>query len=161
LTAGHLNFGVADVSEPILPLADAEPFDLPPDRRPRLVEPPPVKLVAVSDVRRHAPAGVEVELDAFYRDLLQFERDDTPSGYPIYRAEKRAIVFDVVEPPIRREDLRPLGIEVPNLFDVEQQLTAQGMVYERITKLLAGQDGLLLQDPAGNWVALANLRILW
>src|SRR4029453_2652660 len=56
-----------------------------PDRHPRMDqplplnlfgggEPLPVNLVAVEDVRMPAPAGVEVQLDAFYVALLRFER---------------------------------------------------------------------------------------
>jgi hypothetical protein len=41
-----------------------------PDRRARMPEPLPVRLVAVADVRLPAPAGVERALDAFYVDLL-------------------------------------------------------------------------------------------
>src|SRR5688500_8447719 len=49
---------------------------LPPvhDPRPRLLEPLPVRLIAVEDVRLPAPAGVETKLDAFYVVLLGFER---------------------------------------------------------------------------------------
>src|SRR5688500_12469174 len=58
-------------------LADtADRFDLPPDRRPAMPEPPPVRLISVDDVVLLAPPGVEPLLDAFYVGLLQFERAD-------------------------------------------------------------------------------------
>ena len=138
-------------------VADPRPVP-PPDRRRFVPEPPPVRLVAVRDVHRFAPAGAEVELDRFYRDLLRFERESTPDHYPAYRAERHRVVFDVVEPPVRRDDLRPVGVEIPHFFDVETYLIENDLPHERVTKLVAGQDGLLLKDPAGNWVALLHLR---
>lgn len=44
------------------------------DARPRMPEPLPVRLVSVDDVRLPASAGVEVLLNAFYVELLGFER---------------------------------------------------------------------------------------
>src|SRR5687767_7663075 len=46
------------------------------DRRPRMPEPLPVKLLAVEDVRLPATAGLEAQLDGFYVGLLEFERVD-------------------------------------------------------------------------------------
>jgi catechol 2,3-dioxygenase-like lactoylglutathione lyase family enzyme len=50
----------------------------PPDPRPLMPEPLPVRLVAVADVRLAAPAGVERALDAFYVDLLGCVRHGAP-----------------------------------------------------------------------------------
>jgi hypothetical protein len=49
-----------------------------PDRRARMPEPLPVRLVAVADVRLPAPAGAERALDAFYVDLLGCLREGAP-----------------------------------------------------------------------------------
>jgi hypothetical protein len=128
------------------------------DRRPKMPEPLPVRLVAVEDVHVPAPAGQEVELDAFYVGMLRFERDRTESEVFAYRAENFRIVFDVSEPPIRREDLRPVVIEVPVLVDIERQLIEQEIESERQRGLTPAQDQLVLLDPAGNWVALSEMR---
>lgn len=48
------------------------------DRRRRMREPPPVRLVAVADARLSASAGLEPDLDAFYVGLLEFERGGMP-----------------------------------------------------------------------------------
>jgi hypothetical protein len=45
------------------------------DRRRRMPEPLPVRLVSVADVRLPATAGLERQLDAFYVGLLGFERE--------------------------------------------------------------------------------------
>src|SRR5947209_20534128 len=85
------------------------------DRRPRMDELPPVRLVAVEDVRLPTPPGLEEQLDLFYVGLWQFERDLTEGGGAIvYRAENVRLRFDVVaeQKPIERETLRPQGIEV-------------------------------------------------
>ncbi len=91
------------------------------DRRPRMDEPLPVKLVAVEDVRMPAPAGVEVQLDAFYVDLLGFERMP-PETELNYRAENVALRFDMQERPVEHDNLRPQGIEIMSLAEAELKL---------------------------------------
>src|SRR5690242_6029307 len=88
------------------------------DRRRHIPEPPPVRLVAVHDVRLPAPAGRECELHFFYIDLLLFER--VPADvFPAYRSENFSLRFDVLEPPLSRDDMRPTGIQVPSLAVLE------------------------------------------
>src|SRR6476659_6918275 len=89
------------------------------DKRPLIPEPLPVKLVAIEDVRLPAPAGREVELDAFYIGMWGFERDEKESDL-VYRAENFRLRFDVLEPPISRDELRPVQIEVQSLRDAER-----------------------------------------
>src|SRR3954453_16315082 len=84
------------------------------DRRPLIPEPLPVKLVKIDDAHLPAAAGREVELDAFYVGMLRFERLDVPETLA-YRAENFDLLFDVLEPPLERDTLRPLGIEVLSL----------------------------------------------
>lgn len=129
-----------------------------PSDRPKMPEPPPVRLVAVEDVHLPAPAGVEVQLDSLYVGLLRFQRDPAHTTHPVYRSENFAIIFDVLEPPVEREDLRATGIEVPSLREFEQKLIDMEMEYQRQKGLTAGCDTLLLQDPAGNWVAVGEFR---
>ena len=70
------------------------------DRRPLIPEPPPVKLVTVEDARLPASAGLERELNAFYIDLLKFERDERTEGVDLPGGE-----FS----PLFRFDGRPSG----------------------------------------------------
>src|SRR5262245_19769881 len=56
------------------------------DRRPRVPEPLPVRLVAIGPVRLPAPMGVAAELDAFYAGMLGLERIPREIEL-IYRAE--------------------------------------------------------------------------
>src|SRR5688500_10561026 len=60
--------------EPLAPAPDGTRFRPVADRRPRVPEPLPVKLLVVSDPRLPAGAGLERRLDAFYVGLLGFER---------------------------------------------------------------------------------------
>lgn len=145
-------------SEPLNLETPAERFETPADRRPKMPEPPPVYLVAVEDVHLPSPAGREVELDAFYCGLLRFERDSSDGQLIVYRAENLRLVFDVVEPPIQRDEFRPAVIAVPLLGEVERQLVEREIEYERQRGLSPAQDQLVLRDPAGNWVALCELR---
>jgi len=145
-------------SEPLNLETPSDPFETPADRRPKMPEPPPVHLVAVDDVHLPAPAGREVELDAFYRGLLRFERDVSDAEVIAYRAENFRLVFDVLEPPIHRDEFRPVVIAVPVLGEVERQLFEREIEYERQRGLSPAQDQLVLRDPAGNWVALCELR---
>ena len=57
------------------------------DRRPRMPEPLPVKVLAVEDVRLPATAGLECRLDDFYVGLLGFERVDVELPRPRLRVE--------------------------------------------------------------------------
>lgn len=127
------------------------------DRRVRMPEPLPVKLVAVADVRMPAPAGVEVKLDEFYIDMLGFERFE-PLTALIYRAENFTLHFDVQERPVTHEDMGPQMIEVPSLADAEHQLIHREIEYIRQKGVSPGRETLLLMDPAGNWIELIEMR---
>jgi hypothetical protein len=127
------------------------------DARPKLPEPPPVRLVAVNDVRLPAAAGIEPELDEFYVGLLQFVREPE-SMFPIYLAENFRLVFDVIEPPIVRQDLRPVQIDVPSLAELEAKFVEAEVEYTRTRGLTPGEQSLVLLDPAGNWVEVGESR---
>ena len=149
--------------EPLEP-APAVRFRPSVDRRPRVPEPLPVKLVAVADARLPAAAGLERELDAFYVGLFGFERrPDEPDRYAAdatisYRADNFTLHLSVQEPPVRRTDLRPLGVEVPSLAALEAKLIEAEWEYERHRGLLPGERSIVLLDPAGNWVAAVESR---
>jgi hypothetical protein len=130
------------------------------DRRPHMPDPPPVWLLAVEDVHVRVPAepGLAVRLDGFYVDLLRFERDGTREADIIYRAENGRLYFDVVGAGYQREDFRPIAIDVPSLAILQQQLIEREIDHEWQRGLSAARDTLLLQDPAGNWVALTERR---
>ena len=135
------------------------PFAPPRDERPHLPEPPPVRVVAVEDVHAPAVSGLAPELDAFYVDLLRFAREPGEALLS-YRAENVRLVFDVQRPPVEREDFRAVVVEVPILADVEKKLVELETEYERQRGLLPGHDHLVLRDPAGNWVAIGEMRAL-
>jgi hypothetical protein len=129
------------------------------DRRPRVPEPLPVRLVTVADARLPSPAGLERQLDGFYVDVLGFERRD--DGEQIsYRAENFFLHFDVVEPPVRREDLRPLGVEVMSLAEMEARLAEAEVECVRQRGLLPGEEALVLLDPAGNRLEIVERRAI-
>ena len=126
------------------------------DRRPLVPEPLPVRVVAVEDVRLPAACGLERELEEFYIALLQFGRDTTEVDSLVLRAENVRLQFSVFEPPMAREHLRTLGIEVPSLAQIEQKLIDSEIPYVRQRGLMPGQEALSLQDPAGNWLAIST-----
>lgn len=129
------------------------------DRRPHMTEPPPVRVGAVADVHLRAAAGVEVELDSFYVGLLQFQRENPNSHGPvIYRAENFRLIFDVQEPPVQREDMRPAHILVRSLKTLERQLIDLEIEFEWHRGLTPGTHQLVLQDPAKNWIAISEWR---
>ena len=132
------------------------PVRKPDDRRMRLLEPLPVKLIAVDDVRLPAPAGVEPKLDSFYVHLLGFERSDPREL--VYRADNFYLRFDVLERPVEHDSLRPTQIEVPSLIDTEKRIIEAELEYARQRGLTPGQETLLLLDPAGNWIELSEMR---
>jgi hypothetical protein len=122
-------------------------------------EPPPVRLVAVEDVRLRTPPGIGEQLDGFYVGLWELERDAEQAGI-VYRAENVRLRFDIIEDqkPIERETLRPQGIEVLSLAEAELKLVEAEHEYIRQRGLTPGQESLLLQDPAGNWIELFEVR---
>ena len=129
-----------------------------PDRRPRIPEPLPVRLVAVDDVRLPAPAGVEEKLDAFYIDLLEFQR---ARGRLAYQPDNFILRFEVArDRPIPHESLRPQGIEVTSLAETEKKLIDEEIEYSRQRSLTPGQQSLLLLDPAGNWIEIEEMRLI-
>jgi hypothetical protein len=133
------------------------------DRRAKVPEPLPVRLVAVNDVRLPASAGIERELDRFYAGLLGFERhgdEGVDSHRIIYHAENLDLVFHVVEGLARREDFRPVGIEVISLAEAELKLIQAELEYTRQRGLVPGQESLLVLDPAGNWVEIVEMRLI-
>lgn len=140
-------------------LEPASGIQLTVDRRPRMDEPLPVKLVAVEDVRLPARAGVEVQLDAFYVALLGFERLP-PERELNYRAENVALSFEPSERPVAHENLRPQGIEVVSLAEAELKLVEGEYEYVRQRGVLPGSEAIVMRDPAGNWIELVELRPL-
>ena len=133
------------------------------DARPLIPDPPPVRLIAIDDVHLPAASGFEHELDAFYVGLLLFVRKsiDEQAGNLFYYAENHRLCFDVLEPPIFRDSVRPVGIEIPSMADVEQKLIDEQVPYTRQVGLAPGDDSMLLQDPAGNWVLLSEMRVVF
>ena len=127
------------------------------DRRPRMDEPLPVRLVAVDDVSVPAPAGVELDLDAFYVGLLGFERIP-PDTELNYRAENVGLQFELQERPVEHDNLRPLGIEVPSLAEAELKLIEGEYEYVRQRGVVLGTETIVMRDPAGNWIELIELR---
>ena len=127
------------------------------DRRPRIPEPLPVRLVSVEDVRLTAPGGMEEELDAFYGGMFQFER---VAGELAYRADNFILRFDLVDRPVVHESLRPLGIEVLSLADTEKKIIDAELEYTRQRGVTPGSETLLLLDPAGNWVEIGGIRLV-
>jgi hypothetical protein len=64
----------------------------------------------------------------------------------------------VIEPPLRRDDLRPLAVEVPSLADLELRLVETEVEYTRRRGLLPGEESIVLLDPAGNWLEIIERR---
>ena len=120
-------------------------------------EPLPVRLVAVEDVTLSAPADIENELDALYIDLLEFERIE---GELAYRADNFTLRFKLSHQPLTHESLRAQGIEVISLAAAEKKLIEAKIEYTRHRGLTPGSQTLLLLDPAGNWLEIAERRIV-
>lgn len=152
-----------DPIEPIELDSASATIDAEEDRRPKIEQPPPVRLVAIDDCMIWAAAGLERQLDEFYEGMLNFERLQSEPGEGvhelIYRAENFRLRIEVLERPIEREDLRPLMVVVQSLDDLARRLTEQEIEFSRERGLTPGADTLLLSDPAGNPVTVAEYRI--
>jgi hypothetical protein len=119
-------------------------------------EPLPVSIVAVNDVVLPAAAGQETELDQFYVDMLEFQRDDE---LPLaYWGDNFRVVFEIIEGPITHDSYRVLQVQVQLLREAEQKLIDRELTYTRQKGLTPGSESLALLDPAGNWVELIEAR---
>jgi hypothetical protein len=116
-----------------------------------------VRLATVDDARLPAAAGLERQLDAFYVGVLGFARVPRDDAIA-YRAENFILHFTVIEPPLRRDDMRPLGMEVPSLAELELKLVAAEVEHTRQRGLLPGEESIVLLDPAGNWLEIVDRR---
>jgi hypothetical protein len=135
-----------------------EPQD---DKRPRIEEPLPVRLVAVEDCMLPAVAGLECDLDNFYVSLLGFARDHNSSGDEIvYRADNFRLRFYVLERKMPREGYRPMGILVPSLPALVQRLDEAKIEFVRQRGLEVGSESILLCDPIGNLLEISESRIV-
>ena len=128
------------------------------DRRPRVPEPLPVRLVAVNDVRLEAAAGLERQLDGFYAGLLGMQR--VPGETIVYRTDNFDLYVDVLEPPVGREDFRPLRAEVKSLAETQARLVEAEIEHVRRRGIVPGEEALVMQDPAGNWVEITQPRVI-
>lgn len=137
-----------------------QPIDSGADRRPRMAQPLPVRLIAVGDVTLPAQAGLETELDRFYVRLLEFEKapSDPESQFLLYHADNFDLQFALRDGLIERADYRPAMIEVQSLSDTEHKLIEAELDYTRQKTVAVGEESLLLQDPAGNWVEIVERR---
>jgi hypothetical protein len=54
--------------------------------------------------------------------------------------------------------MRPLGLEVPALADLELKLVEAEVEYTRQRGLLPGEESIVLLDPAGNWIEIMDRR---
>jgi hypothetical protein len=144
--------------EPVELENSPQPLEAVDDRRPKIEEPPPVRLVSVEDCKFLAPAGMEVKLDEFYVGLLGFERDESVEEI-VYRAENFRLRMNVVEIMPPREDFRALGIAVPSLAEVRVKFDEHEIAYERLRGLNVGTEIILLADPAGNMLEINEYRV--
>jgi hypothetical protein len=129
-----------------------------PDVRPKIEEPPPVRLVAIEDCQLWAVAGLERELDDFYVGLLNFERQQAENEI-VYRAENLRLKVGVLECPLPREDYRPLALAVDSLGALVGRLNEAKIEFVHHYGLTPGQDNLLVSDPAGNPVEITETQI--
>jgi len=126
------------------------------DRRPKMFDPPPVRLVGVNDLVLPSIAGIERQLDRFYAELLAFDREEGEAI--VYRAENFRLRFELIERPEPREDYRAVGVEVPSFADLIPRLIEAEVEFARQRGLFAGQESLLVQDPAGNLLELFEMK---
>jgi hypothetical protein len=132
-------------------------FRVMPDRRRFVPPPPPVSLVTVEDARLPATTGLERALDQFYVNLLEFERDAALDGL-VYKADNFRLHFDLFEGPANRDDMRMLGIIVKSLEDTQRKLREEQIEFAQERGLVAGEERLVLLDPAGNWIRITQSK---
>lgn len=137
-----------------------KPFNPAPDLRPRIPEPLPVKLVAVSDMRIKGTTGMRLAFDAFYRSVLGFGPVDDPETWA-YQTENYQLIVEGVEGLVERLDYRPVQVIVTSLATIIERLDEREIAYERQRGLQVGLFSLRILDPSGNGVEVSEeIRIL-
>lgn len=131
-------------------------FEFTVDRRPRMDEPVPVRLVAVADVCLLTPPDKHEALHQFYVTHLQFAPH--PQERLVFQASNHSIRFQEQDIPVAYLDLKPLMIEVRSLPETEQKLYAAEIDYTRQKHVVYRHESLLLRDPGGNWIELVEHR---
>ncbi len=129
----------------------------PEDKRLKVPEPPPVRLIAVEDVTLEATADDAGKLDDFYIGLLKFERDTKADGI-VYKAENVRLQFIIQPAPALRDDMRAIGVQIPSLADLELLLIDRQIAYAKERSLVLGHMTFLLRDPAGNWLRIGQVK---
>lgn len=135
------------------------PVKKPRDRRPRMEEPPPVSLIAVADVLLPATRGLEHLLDDFYLGIFKFEKEIDGEGF-CYCAENFRLRFAWHEGLVQRQSLRPLGIEIISLAELQYTLAEREIEFQYERGLASGSHSILLLDPAGNTIQVYERRII-
>ncbi len=57
--------------------------------------------------------------------------------------------------------MRPTGVFVKHFNELVTMLQSEQVDFEAMRGIVAGEDGVLLKDPAGNWVAVTAWREFW
>ena len=127
-----------------------------PDLRRPMFEPPPVRVIAVSDVHLPAALGREAELASFYLDVLRFAPANRAGAALSFAAENVSVVFDLAEPPVDRDNLAPTMLEVLSLQGLRDALLTREIGYEMMHGLMPGTAHLLVRDPGGNLLAISG-----
>ena len=127
------------------------------DKRLKMPQPLPVRLIAVADVGLPGRAGCEGEMDRLYVGLLGMVRVELEGGV-VYQTESFRLCFAMVEGLIVHETYRAAQIEVASLAELELRLVESEIEYTRQRGLTAGTECLVLMDPSGNWLEITVRR---
>lgn len=138
--------------------APAVPVPLVPFAPDRVAEPPPVRLVAIEDVRLLAPPEAEAQLDALYAGVLGMRRRPADEFHLFYEAQNACLVFQTHRRPVIRENMDATGVEVPSLRDLAKRLDDLRLGYERQIGLTPGEEAIVLVDAGGNWLTITERR---
>ncbi|MGN6627991.1 MAG: hypothetical protein ACTHLN_15335 [Tepidisphaeraceae bacterium] len=128
------------------------------DKRMPVPELPPVRLLAIDDIRLDTLAARESDLHAFYVGLLKFERDTKDPTCIAFKAERFRVCFDIVELPPTRDDYRAVQVEIPHFADFIEALHERQIDFEWQKGVSPGIELAFLQDPAGYWVSVGPIR---
>jgi len=133
----------------------SERFEPVADRRPKVREPLPVKLVAVADMHIGATAGTRAALDAFYIGVLGFAGAGDGEVWA-YQAENFRLIVEGVEGLVERADYRPVAVIVPSLATIMERLNEREIAYEAVRGIQPGEFGVRVLDPSGNGVEVSE-----
>jgi hypothetical protein len=115
----------------------------------------PSRIVAVDDVHRQAPLGIDDRIRWFYANIGCL--DEAPAAEPgwiVFRSARIELRIELTANPKIESAGFPVVLAIPSLEAATEMLNEESWAFEKLTGTTWADDCLATLDPAGNRVEL-------